>query len=78
MSGTISEKMYSGLNSQINTQDSDIGKMMAKGSGKDGEFSEMDMVKLNMAVSRRSTVMNLFSSAIKNMTDTEKQVASKM
>ncbi len=43
-----------------------------------GALSEVDMIEFNMAASRYSTMVSLASGLIKNLTDTEKQVANKM
>jgi hypothetical protein len=43
-----------------------------------GPLSELDMIEYNMAASRYSTLVSLGSGLVKNLTDTEKQVANKM
>lgn len=45
---------------------------------KTGALSEVEMIEFNMAASRYSTMVSMASGLIKNLTDTEKQVANKM
>lgn len=42
------------------------------------DLTEVDMIDYNMAASKYSTMVSLASGLIKNLTDTEKQVANKM
>ena len=42
------------------------------------KMSETDMIEYNMAASKYSTMVSLASGLIKNLSDTEKQVANKM
>ncbi len=41
-------------------------------------LTETDMIKYNLAVSQYSTMVSLASGLVKNISDTEKQVANKM
>lgn len=43
-----------------------------------GALSEVDMIEYNMAASKYSTMVSLASGLVKNIADTEKQVANKM
>ena len=42
------------------------------------KMSELDMIRYNMAASKYSTMVSLASGLVKNLSDTEKQVANKM
>ncbi len=76
-SGTMSaQSVYGSAVSGINVADKNIAEMM--NNAEKGIASELDMMKLNMAVSQRTTLMSLFSNVIKAMTDTEKQIANKI
>lgn len=42
------------------------------------ELSEVEMIQYNLAASKYSTMVSLSSGLVKNIADTEKQVATKM
>ncbi|MDL2290703.1 hypothetical protein LJC09_01180 [Desulfovibrio sp. OttesenSCG-928-F20] len=42
------------------------------------ELSEVEMIQYNLAASKYSTMVSLSSGLVKNISDTEKQVANKM
>lgn len=42
------------------------------------EYSEVDLIKFNMAASRYNMVTQLTSNLVKELTESEKQVAQKM
>lgn len=46
--------------------------------GPDNPLTETDMIKFNMEASRYSSMVSMASGLVKNLTDTEKQVANKM
>ncbi len=64
------------VSSAIKTTQKTISDFEKK--AKSGSMSEVDMIEFNMAASRYSTMVSLSSGLIKNLTDTEKQVANKM
>jgi hypothetical protein len=43
-----------------------------------GELSDSDMIKFNLAASNYSTRLSMVSGLVKNLSDTEKQIANKM
>ncbi len=72
----LSGQIFNGAGAAIDNADSKIAKLM--NTSKNAPLNEMQMMELNLAVSQRTTLMSLFSSVIKNLTDTEKQVANKI
>ncbi|MFI3271125.1 MAG: hypothetical protein R3Y11_03335 [Pseudomonadota bacterium] len=72
----ITDKVFSQAGSSVTSADEKIATYMT--TAESGTLTEMQMVELNMLVSQRTTLMSLFSGAVKNLTDTEKQVANKM
>ena len=45
---------------------------------KDGELTDSDMIKFNLAASNYTTRLSMVSGLVKNLSDTEKQIANKM
>ena len=43
-----------------------------------GELSDSDMIKFNLAASNYTTRLSMVSGLVKNLSDTEKQIANKM
>jgi ABC-type transporter Mla subunit MlaD len=60
-----------GLVDQAKTQ---LDAFMAK----TGELSDAEMIQFNLAASNYSTRLSLVSGLVKNLSDTEKQIANKM
>jgi len=70
------DKSYTAVDASITKAKSDVDTFSEK--AKTGPLSEAEMIQYNMAASRYSTMVSLGSALIKNLTDTEKQVANKM
>lgn len=66
----------SAVQASIQAAQKDVNTFRDK--AKTGTLSEVDMIEFNMAASRYSTMVSMGSGLIKNLTDTEKQVANKM
>lgn len=69
----LTDKMTNSLIDSVNSRMSDVEKFANKTN-----LSETDMIKFNLAASKYSMMVTLTSNLVKNLTDTEKQVASKM
>lgn len=70
------DKSMSAVQASIQAAQKDVNTFRDK--AKTGTLSEVDMIEFNMAASRYSTMVSMGSGLIKNLTDTEKQVANKM
>lgn len=70
------DKSMSAVQASIKAAQKDVNAFRDK--AKTGTLSEVDMIEFNMAASRYSTMVSMGSGLIKNLTDTEKQVANKM
>jgi hypothetical protein len=70
------DKSYTAVDASITTAKNEVDIFSEK--AKTGALSEAEMIQYNMAASRYSTMVSLGSALIKNLTDTEKQVANKM
>lgn len=76
MANTIANTSYDAMEKTLGNMSQEIEKFASRGA--DDPLSETDMIKFNMVASRYSSMVNLTSGLIKNLTDTEKQVANKM
>lgn len=70
---TITSNVSESLFKTIDSKSNEVSKFANKEN-----LSESDMIKFNMAASKYSMMVTLTSNLVKNLTDTEKQVANKM
>lgn len=75
-SGAYADTAFKSVTTSITATQKDITTFQTKAAA--GTLSEVDMIEFNMAASRYSTMVSMGSGLIKNLTDTEKQVANKM
>ena len=70
---TYSSTSYTNIEGSVKTAKKELDAFATMES-----MDELDMIKYNMAASRYSTMVSLGSGLVKNLSDTEKQVANKM
>lgn len=70
---TITDTTATNMFATIQSKSDEVAQFANKTS-----LSETEMIQFNMAASRYSNMVSLASNLVKNLTDTEKQVANKM
>lgn len=70
---TMSNSVSNSLFSTIQAKSNDVAEFSQKEN-----LSETDMIKFNMAASKYQMMVSLTANLVKNLTETEKQVANKM
>lgn len=70
---TMSNSVSNSLFSTIQAKSNDVAEFSKKEN-----LSETDMIKFNMAASKYQMMVSLTANLVKNLTETEKQVANKM
>jgi hypothetical protein len=68
------DQAYNKAKGLVDTAQTDLATYMSK----TGELSDSDMIKFNLAASNYSTRLSMVSGLVKNLADTEKQIANKM
>lgn len=72
----VSGTVFSAVDASFSSMNSLLGQLT---SGTDAaDISEIDMMRLNVAVSKFNTMVNLASGIFKNLCDGEKVIAQKM
>ncbi|WP_290922184.1 hypothetical protein [Halodesulfovibrio sp.] len=70
---TMSNSISNSLFSTIKAKSNDVAEFSKKEN-----LSETDMIKFNMSASKYQMMVSLTANLVKNLTETEKQVANKM
>jgi hypothetical protein len=70
---SYSGKAYNAVGGAIDNAKTELEKFTGK-----KDLSDTEMIEYNLAASKYSTMVSLASGLIKNLADTEKQVANKM
>lgn len=70
---TMSNSVSNSLFSTIQAKGNDVAEFSKKDN-----LSETDMIKFNMSASKYQMMVSLTANLVKNLTETEKQVANKM
>ena len=78
MSQPVTTKTYSSDAMDATAKAIDTAKKNLEAYTGAEELDELSMIQYNLAASKYSTMVSLSSGLVKNLSDTEKQVANKM